>query len=73
MADLSGTSLGQYQLLECISQGAVAAVYKASQPALARHVVLKVILFPTPAQAELFRQRCEPAVKAVSSPEIGLQ
>ncbi len=43
MKDLSNTQLGQYQLVEQIGHGGMAAVYKAYQPALDRYVAVKVL------------------------------
>jgi serine/threonine protein kinase len=66
MTDLSGKSLGQYRLIECVSQGAVAAVYKTYQPALERAVALKIIPFRSPAEAELFYRRNLSALEATA-------
>ena len=43
MADLSGKTLGQYQLLRPIASGGMATVYRAYQPALDRVVAVKVL------------------------------
>jgi len=43
MADLSGRTFGQYQLVEPISSGGMATIYKAYQPALDRIVAVKVL------------------------------
>lgn len=43
MSDLVGSTLGQYQVVELIGKGGMAAVYKAWQPSLRRHVALKVL------------------------------
>ena len=43
MADLSGKTFGQYQLIEPISSGGMATIYKAYQPALDRVVAIKVL------------------------------
>ena len=41
--NLVGRDLGQYHVVELIGQGGMAAVYKAYQPALERHVAIKVL------------------------------
>ncbi len=43
MADLSGKTFGQYQLVEPISSGGMATIYKAYQPGLDRVVAIKVL------------------------------
>jgi tRNA A-37 threonylcarbamoyl transferase component Bud32 len=43
MDDLIGKTLGQYQIVEEIGRGGMAIVYKAYQPALTRHVAIKVL------------------------------
>jgi serine/threonine protein kinase len=43
MADLSGKTFGQYQLVEPISSGGMATIYKAYQPGLDRIVAIKVL------------------------------
>jgi serine/threonine protein kinase len=43
MADLSGKTFGQYQLVEPISSGGMATIYNAYQPALDRIVAVKVL------------------------------
>jgi tRNA A-37 threonylcarbamoyl transferase component Bud32 len=43
MADLSGKTFGQYQLIEPISSGGMATIYKAYQPGLDRVVAIKVL------------------------------
>ncbi|MEM7533237.1 MAG: protein kinase [Chloroflexota bacterium] len=42
--DLVGRKLGKYEILERIGQGGMAAVYKAFQPGVERHVAIKVML-----------------------------
>jgi serine/threonine protein kinase len=43
MRELIGQTLGQYQIVEKIGQGGMAAVFKARQPGLARWVAVKVL------------------------------
>ena len=43
MEDLSGRSFGVYRIVEPLGRGGMASVYKAYQPAVDRHVALKVL------------------------------
>jgi tRNA A-37 threonylcarbamoyl transferase component Bud32 len=43
MEDLSGRTFGVYRVLEPLGRGGMASVYKAYQPAVDRHVALKVL------------------------------
>lgn len=43
MEDLTGRQLGQYRIIEPLGEGGMAAVYKAYQPSVDRHVALKIL------------------------------
>jgi serine/threonine protein kinase len=43
MEQLIGKTLGQYQIVQELGRGGMAVVYKAHQPALQRHVAIKVL------------------------------
>src|SRR6476659_4874375 len=43
MEDLTGKQFGQYQIVEPLGEGGMAAVYKAYQPAMERYVAVKVL------------------------------
>ena len=43
MEDLSGRTFGVYRIVEPLGRGGMASVYKAYQPAVDRHVALKVL------------------------------
>ena len=43
MADLTGTTLGQYRLIAPLGQGGMATVYRGYQAAMERYVAIKVI------------------------------
>lgn len=43
MEDLTGRRFGQYQIVAPLGEGGMAAVYKAYQPAMERHVAIKVL------------------------------
>ncbi len=43
MEDLIGKQLGQYQIAGALGAGGMASVYKAYQPAMDRHVALKIL------------------------------
>jgi serine/threonine protein kinase len=63
--DLVGRLLGQYHIVEPIGRGGMAMVFKAYQPALDRHVALKVLM-PQQAGTPEFRQRFLREAKAVA-------
>jgi serine/threonine protein kinase len=43
MVDLTGKSLGNYQIVEELGRGGMAVVYRAYQPSLSRYVAIKVL------------------------------
>lgn len=63
MAEWIGKVAGQYRLVECISQGQMATVYKAYQPALERYVAIKVFHAQPLAEGEPFLVRFEQVQK----------
>ena len=46
MSDLSGKTLGQYQIIKPIGQGGMAKIYLAYQPSIRREVAIKVMSSP---------------------------
>jgi len=72
MADLSGRTFGQYQLIEPISSGGMATIYKAYQPALDRVVAIKVLpefLLNQPGFLERFKIEAQ-AIAKLDHPHI---
>ena len=70
--DLSGRTLGRYQVLERLGRGGMAEVYRAYQPSLDRYVAIKVIyphLASDPALLERFGREAR-AVAALHHPNI---
>jgi tRNA A-37 threonylcarbamoyl transferase component Bud32 len=65
MNNLIGQHLGPYRILEQIGVGGMATVYKAYQPAMDRHVAIKVIS-PHFAQDEKFLKRFSREARAVA-------
>jgi len=65
MADIIGTTLGPYRVLEQIGLGGMATVYKAYQPGIERLVALK-ILPAHYAQGPLFVQRFEQEARLIA-------
>ena len=62
MSDLSGKTLGQYQIIEPIGSGGMAQIYRAYQPSIKRDVVVKVLapaLRDTESFAEQFMQEAD--------------
>src|SRR6185295_8622994 len=43
MEDLTGRQFGYYQIVAPLGEGGMAAVYKAYQPSMERHVAIKVL------------------------------
>jgi predicted Ser/Thr protein kinase len=68
MLDLTGKTLGKYQLVEKLGQGGMAQVYKAYQPELDRYVALK-ILHPNLTGDEDFEARFRREARAVAALE----
>jgi tetratricopeptide (TPR) repeat protein len=66
MADLVGTTLGRYQIVERIGEGGMADVYKAWQPSLRRHVALKVLARHLASNAEFVQRFHQEAVSAAN-------
>jgi serine/threonine protein kinase len=72
MADLSGRTFGQYQLIEAISSGGMATIYKAYQPGLDRVVAIKVLpefLLSQPGFLERFKIEAQ-AIAKLDHPHI---
>jgi tRNA A-37 threonylcarbamoyl transferase component Bud32 len=67
MDDLIGKTLGIYRILERLGRGGMATVYKAYQPALERHVAIKVIHPHLASDEEQFLKRFQREAKAVAS------
>lgn len=65
MSDLSGQTIGQYQLTAKLGAGGMAEVYKAYQPRLDRYVALKFIR-PELAVDDNFRARFEQEARAIA-------
>lgn len=72
MADLSGRTFGHYQLIEPISSGGMATIYKAYQPGLDRVVAIKVLpefLLNQPGFLERFKIEAQ-AIAKLDHPHI---
>jgi len=65
MANLVGSSLGRYHILEQLGEGGMANVYKAFDTRLERNVAIKVIL-PSCEQNEKFLKRFEREARALA-------
>ena len=68
MTDLVGQTLNQYRIVEKISTGGIATVYKAYHPSLDRYVAVKV-LSPVHANDPGFSQRFQREAQAVAQLE----
>lgn len=66
MADLSGQTLGKYQLIERLGRGGMADVYKGYQPGLDRYVAVKV-LHPHLSEEANFITRFQREAKGVAN------
>lgn len=59
MSDLSGTTIGQYQIIEPIGTDGPVQIYKGFQPATNRYVSVWVLQTQDPAAAQRFTQQSE--------------
>ncbi len=66
MSDLTGTTIGKFEIVQKLGEGGMADVYKAFQPSLNRHVAIKVIHRHL-AQQEQFLSRFRREAQAVAS------
>jgi Tol biopolymer transport system component/serine/threonine protein kinase len=64
MADLSGQTLGPYQIIELIGKGGMASVYRARQPSIGREVAIKVLSGEL--HADTFLARFEREVQVIA-------
>ncbi|MCP4538378.1 MAG: protein kinase [Chloroflexi bacterium] len=64
--DLTGQTLGQYEIGELIGKGSMSVVYRARQSRLKRDVAVKVMA-PTLAADPTFRQRFEHEAQAIAN------
>ena len=72
MSDLSGKTLGQYQVLKPIGQGGMAKIYLAYQPSVRREVAIKVMSSPlqqTASSIKRFAQEVE-VIAHLQHPQI---
>ena len=69
---LVGTEIGKYQIVEFLGRGAMADVYKAYQPALGRHVAIKILHAFLAADEDFLSrfQREAQAIAALRHPRI---
>ncbi len=63
--DLTGTKIGQYDIVERIGQGGMATVYKAYQASLDRYVAVKVLI-PDLSKSEDFLIRFEREARTIA-------
>ena len=72
MSDLSGKTLGQYQIIRSIGQGGMAKIYLAYQPSIKREVAIKVMSSPlqeSPNSIKRFAQEVE-VIAHLQHPQI---
>ena len=72
MSDLSGKTLGQYQVIKPIGQGGMAKIYLAYQPSVKREVAIKVMSSPlqqSPNSIKRFAQEVE-VIAHLQHPQI---
>ncbi|HJO38926.1 MAG: hypothetical protein QGF21_05845 [Vicinamibacterales bacterium] len=62
MEDLTGRAFGPYRIVAPLGEGGMASVYKAYQPAVERHVALKILPSHLARNATLL-----PAIAALAS------
>ena len=65
-SNLTGYSLGQYQILDEIGRGGMSVVYKAWQPTLQRYVALKVLVAHLAGDAEFVQRFQQEAIVAAN-------
>jgi len=67
MEDLTGRTIGGYQIVEKIGRGGMATVFRAYQPSLDRDVAIKVLPPYYAEQDETFLQRFKREARAIAS------
>lgn len=68
MEQLVGKQLGNYQIVELIGQGGMAAIYKGYQPSMNRHVAIKV-MSPQYSRDRAFVQRFQNEARLIAQLE----
>ncbi|HKJ28027.1 MAG TPA: protein kinase, partial [Anaerolineales bacterium] len=66
MQDLTGKTIGGYQIIEQIGKGGMATVFRAYQPSLDRDVALKVLPPYFAEQDETFLERFKREARAIA-------